>query len=175
MKKNGFSLAELVTAMVLSGILVTALTCQFVAMSKFSNVLQGKIEAAREARIIMHHMARTIRSAKPDAVSPVSPDFVNNANENKITVTTEAINPNWTKTYVPGCYYRLDNTTNPKAFYFFDGTSEILLSRAVTYFNTDNTGNALWDPATNELKLQLQFTVNNVTIPIETTMQVLGE
>jgi len=161
MKKNGFTLTEVIVTLLLSGILLLVLTCQFIALSRFSAALKDRVEAAREARIVTRHMARVLRFAK---VNP-NPAFASD----RLTVTVEGGHFIGEFPIDTVCYYELDNSLTPASFDFNNGTSKISLSQAVTSFT------ASYNSVTEEIMLQLQFTKNNATVPIQTTIKVLGQ
>lgn len=178
MKKRGFTLIELVITMVLIGILILAMSCQFVALVRFNPATESadgtrkeSAVASREALVVMRHMTRVLRFAKPDSIS-VSID-------SRIAAAIEGghllnLVPNDLDSF---CYYRLDKTEMPYKFFsvlsdldvpFQQSPDEILLSSNVTSFLPT------WDPATKLLTLKLEFTDKKVTLPVETVIRVLG-
>ena len=64
MNTRGFTLAELIVATVIIGIIFLALTCQFVAEQTFRAMINDQIAATNEASIAMRHMTRVLRYAK---------------------------------------------------------------------------------------------------------------
>lgn len=197
MKKNAFTLVELLITILISSALAFAMIWQFVALDKFNNMViytftfQGgrptewsRPVAEREARIVIHQMSNVLRFAKPLSFS-----FIDNGNENRISFTVEgghiAAFPADTS-----CYFRLDKSpdaySNPRnILYFYDGTQETVISGSewvegeikdflyscVVSFCTDNT---IWDDNTKMLTLKLIFSYGATTIPIETAIKVLG-
>ncbi len=65
MNNRGLTLVELIVAMVIGGIIVFALTCQFVAELTFRAMINDQIAATDEASIAMHHITRVLRYARP--------------------------------------------------------------------------------------------------------------
>ena len=68
MNTRGFTLAELIVATVIIGIIFLALTCQFVAEQTFRAMINDQIAATNEASIAMRHMTRVLRYAKQSTV-----------------------------------------------------------------------------------------------------------
>ncbi len=66
MRTRGVTLIELVTAMVLAGILLLVMTCQFIANQNFTKAVNNRTAAAQETAVIMHHITRTLRFARSD-------------------------------------------------------------------------------------------------------------
>jgi prepilin-type N-terminal cleavage/methylation domain-containing protein len=73
MDNRGLTLTELIVGMVISGIIFLALTCQFVAELTFRTMINDQIAATDEASIVMRHMTRVLRYAKPLAAGWATP------------------------------------------------------------------------------------------------------
>ncbi len=68
MKNRGLTLVELVVAMTIGGIILLALTCQFVAEQTFRIMINNQVAATNDASIAMRHMARILRYAKQSTI-----------------------------------------------------------------------------------------------------------
>jgi len=165
MKKNSFTLIEFVIAMTLGTILMLALSYQFIAITRFGNVLKNKAEPSREAYIVMDHMTHVLRFAKvSQAIS-----YTSNANEERLTATIEGGHIS----LVPAdavYYYQRDKTTNPNYLYFSSSptpNSGVVLSQYCTSFIASR-------PVQNELILQITFTKGGSSTTNKTTIRVLG-
>jgi len=176
MKKKAFTLIELVITMVLSGILVIAMTCQFVTLSSFTRKvgrglgnMTGISEptAVREARIVTHHMQRVLRFAKPNFFITSLPNGYC-----RIMFILEGGHFDPVQTDL-GAYYvfiktQQDGSYAPGLYYYINGVTT-LLSNAVASFS------ATWDSNTKMLNLKLNFTDSQITVPVETSVRVLGD
>lgn len=69
MKKRGLSLTELIVAIVISSIVMLAITVYFVSEYRFRSMMQDRIAITREARLAMNHMTRILRFADPGPLS----------------------------------------------------------------------------------------------------------
>lgn len=63
MKRDAFTLVELITAMVIASIIMLCVALLFVANVRFYTMIQDDIAVAREAEIAMDHMMRVLRFA----------------------------------------------------------------------------------------------------------------
>ena len=169
LKKSSFTLLEMAITMTLAGILILALTSQFLAMARFKTSLENKAEPSLEAYIVLNHLTNVLRFAKSDGtfsfVSDPSTDLLTaNIEGGRITlIPDQAPNPNFVT-----CYYRRYRSTN--SLYFQIGTNpEQLLSGYVTYFDAgmDMTG--------NEITLKLIFSRGGTVTPIQTKLKALGQ
>jgi prepilin-type N-terminal cleavage/methylation domain-containing protein len=70
---KGLTLIEIIVAMVISCILCTAFTCQFVAEASFRKVINDQVAATNDVSTAMCHMTRVLRYAKRSGVSTIPP------------------------------------------------------------------------------------------------------
>jgi len=63
MKNRGITLVELTLTMVLSGILLLVMTCQFIAHQAITTRINNEIAISQEEAVIIEHMSRTLRFA----------------------------------------------------------------------------------------------------------------
>lgn len=83
MRTRGMTLVELVTAMVLAGILLLVMTCQFIAHQRITTGINNQNAAAQEAVVAMRHMSKTLKFAlfadstkyKPPKTVPADPRY----------------------------------------------------------------------------------------------------
>ena len=69
MKNEGFTLTELMIALVISSLIILSIAVLFVAEYRFRADTNNDVEVAREAKAVMSHMQRILRFAKPSSVS----------------------------------------------------------------------------------------------------------
>ena len=174
--------------MVVGGILVLALTSQFIAMARFKTTLENKADPSREAYIVLNHMAHVLRFAK---TTPL-PAFLN---DDRLTFNIDgghiALVPLTTTPPNPpndiACRYRWSPLTN--CLYFRVGTRGVdeELSKYVTYFHADinipkniELLNPDPPPATisvttpGDITLELVFSKDDTITSVQTTIKVLG-
>ena len=178
MNRTALTLTELIVVMMVGAILIAVVTVQFVMMTGFKTDMGDKAYVIREARLIMSHMSRVLRFAQPGTLY-----FVEDANTQKIyanirkghiSMVTESEGDKV-------CYYKRvisEDGFAPNDFCFAKGegsTTWQVIGRGVTFFDVDNTGNRLWDPDTKLLTLRFTVTKNSTSIPVETTIRVMGE
>lgn len=166
MKKSGITLVEMIVAMLLSTMIISAIGIQFVAMVRFNTTLQNTITAERDAYIIASNMTRILRFADPDPAA-----FILNP-------------PDWIKATIKGGHLSFITTdTNvwyggepPDPFWVYrDGdAAATTLSNNVSYWDMT------YDSATQELSIAFDITRTSangqtVTIPIRTKIKVIGD
>lgn len=61
MRKRGFTIIEMVVTLVVGGILIVALVCNFALLVRFQLLLNDQLMVIREARYVMHQMAMPFR------------------------------------------------------------------------------------------------------------------
>lgn len=167
LKKSSFTLLEMTVTMVVSGILILALSYQFVAMARFKTIIENKAEPSREAYIVLNHMMHVLRFAKASSAIEF-PGVV--STEERLTATIEKGHISMIPTSDTVCYYRRIKATN--VLYFKAGTdAERELSRYVAYFDAGAVGAA----PNREIILKLIFSKGDTVTPIQTKIRVLGQ
>ena len=178
MNRRGLTLTELIVVLMLSAILITVVTIQFVMMAGLKTDTGDKAYVIREARLIMNHMSKVLRFAKPDGTLHF---FINGTSTKEIRANIRKGHINLVTGSDTVCYYKQvisEDGFTPNDFCFKKGegsTEWQVIGRGVTSFDADNTGNRLWDPATKLLTLRFTVTRKNASIPVETTIKVIGE
>ena len=170
MNNRGFTLIELIIAMVISGVIFLALTCQFVADQTFRAMINNQIAANSEASIAMRHMTRVLRYARPLTVSttPVA------GYDTSITATIDyAVAGN----NLPEVTADTDVTYGRKSDNTFEvkmgtaGTPSII-SKYITAFPVTPTW---WDSVYKNLTIQLTAQQGNKSSSLNTKIHVLGK
>ena len=174
LQKSGITLVEMIVAMLLSTIIVSALACQFVAMVRFNTALQNTIEAERDAYTIVNNMTRILRFADPASITfDESPTAIGN-----LSATIKAGHLSFV-TADTTVYYKRDST-RPMVYRLrisWDGINYTTLSEYVSFWDLDSK---TWDPAAQELSISFDITKTSengqtVTIPIRTKIKVRGD
>lgn len=73
MKKNGFTLVEVIVAIVISAIVALTFTVFIVTETRLRMNTNNEISATREANLAMDHMTRVLRFADPSTIVLVPP------------------------------------------------------------------------------------------------------
>ena len=176
LKKDSFTLTELIMAMALGSFLVLALAYQFVGMSRFGEAIKNEVEPSREAYVVINTMANILRFAKSSTVNS-STDNLTAIIEPNHTIRTQ-IDKDLPNTYDVDCAFYRDKSNNELhyglSYHYYtlnspSGSFDIIISRYCTYFS------AGWDSSTSELTLKLVFTRNGVSIPVETKIKALAQ
>src|SRR3989338_8583245 len=124
MKKSGITLVEMIVAMLLSTIIVSALACQFVAMVRFNTALKNTIEAERDAYTIVNNMTRILRFADPGTF--------NFTVSNQLSATIKAGHLSFVTGTDKTVYYNLA----ANSFWIsWDGVNDTLLSKYVSFWS----------------------------------------
>ena len=151
MKNRGLTLIEFIVAMVMGGIILLALTCQFVAEHTFRAMINNQIAATNDASIAMRHMTRVIRYARQSTVS-TTPAAGYNAN---ITATIDRAAADISLPEFTGAGY----TADPVVIYGrkSDDTFEYTINNGTPYVisNHIRTFSVTWDSAYKDLTIQL--------------------
>lgn len=173
MKKSGITLVEMIVAMLLSTIIVSALACQFVAMVRFNTALQNTIEAERDAYTIVNNMTRILRFADPLTFNFTVLD--------QLSATIKKDHLSFVTGADKTVYYRRGYST-ANSFWIswdgvWDGVDDTLLSKYVSSWDATS---ATYDSATRELSIIFDITKTSasgqtVTIPISTKIKVRGD
>jgi prepilin-type N-terminal cleavage/methylation domain-containing protein len=66
---RGLTVIELIIAITVGSIILLAFTCQFVAEATFRKAINDQIAATNDASIVMRHMTRVLRYAKPSTIN----------------------------------------------------------------------------------------------------------
>lgn len=186
MKRGAFTLIELVTTLVLSGILVCLITCIMVANVKLSDRVQTSAEATREGMIALNHMTKVLRFAEPDTL-----DTNSSANPEYLFIGVE---PGHIGLIPSNCLsikysrYKAD-TEQYKAneFYFStfsDSAGSNLISSEkvgddITYIDLTkddpDPSKNIWSSSAKELTIRIKAEKNGAVIPLQTKIKVLPD
>jgi len=161
MENKGLSLIEVILALVISGIVILAMTCQFIAETRFRGTLKDDFATIEEADVAMYSMSRAMRFAYP-------------AN---ITATSGTLNA-----YIEGGHiqpfnmddpdtpvevtYQLNSTTHT-VDYTLGANSPMALIRNVTKFEPE------FNSTTNTTTITLTVEKGNKKIPLRTKIKTL--
>lgn len=165
MKKSGITLVEMIVAMLLSTIIVSALACQFVAMVRFNTALQNTIEAERDAYTVVNNMTRILRFADPSSF------------------TFSVPSGSWIGATIKGGHLSFV-TADRNVWYGRSAPSSFWVywagdAAGTTLSNNVSSWNATYDSATQELSIAFSITKTSAsgqtaTIPISTKIKVRG-
>ena len=162
MKRNGFTLVELIITMVMGGIIFLAMGSQFVAESRFRAALKNEISALGEARLAINHMARTLRFAVPSTVT------ITSGGNYSIVLGADIEGGHISSVPVrsPVSYrrYAADNTLE----YIFGADAPAVIASNITDFN------CAWDNTKSELTIKLTTEVKGERNYLETKIRALG-
>ena len=168
-KKSGFTLIELIITIVLAGILITAMICQFVSLIRFNKMVEfvgGQTReaplAVREARIVLSSLTRVLRFA-----TTVTTDF----NANTLTATIEGGHISLIPT--PPATRTITYQLSGDGLHFIDTTAgtNVVISKNVKQLVHPSLSS--WDPVNKETTLWLIFFDDNGNYPIETKIKAL--
>ena len=174
-KNRGLTLTELIIAMVIGGIVLLAITCQFVAEQTFRTSINNRIAAINDASIAMHHMTRVLRYAKPSTVSTApATGYVTSITatiDHAVAHTTAGDNlPEFTANTVVIYGWKADNS-----FEYTRGAATQTISKYITAFPVTSLW---WDGANNNLTIQITAQTNakqgNGSSSLNTKIRVLG-
>ncbi|MCX5666866.1 MAG: prepilin-type N-terminal cleavage/methylation domain-containing protein [Candidatus Omnitrophica bacterium] len=168
-RQKGFTLIELAITVTIASILVCMTTSLMLATVKFGKLLSDRVEATREARIVVSDMTNILRFSTGNLTC------INDSANQSVAVSIEDHHLGG----VPansGVIYRRTKSNNNLRRIFYNLTdnitrSDILLSQNVQFFNTTGA----WNNVSGELALELQFTVNGTTVPVKTKVKLLGD
>lgn len=164
MKKSGITLIEMSVAMVLSAVILVALTYQIASITQFKNAVQDKIDAEREAYFVVRNMSDMLRFAIPNS------NFVLSPNTNPQTLDADIAANRLTSIPAGGRITYSRNINTHSLSLTIGTTSPVTLSNYVDSWNLNN----VWDSNTNKLIIDFSITKNKVTIPVRTTIKVIG-
>ena len=168
-RRRGFTLIELVITVTIASILVCLTTSLMLATANFSKTLRDRVEATREARIVVSDMTSILRFSTDNVTC------INDSMNQSVGVSIEDHHLGG----VPansGVIYRRTKSNNNLRRIFYNLTdnitrSDVLLSQNVQFFNTTGA----WNNTSGELALELRFTVNGTTVPVKTKVKLLGD
>jgi hypothetical protein len=168
MNRRGVTLTELITVLVTGSILIVAVAVQFFMMIRVKTDMENRIYVMREARIIMDHMSSRLRFARPGSVNFRSDQLDLRAKVEGGCLATIPDDTIFT--------YKRDASNAFIAIRNDQSETGQIIGNGVTFFDIDNTSGRLWDPDPTKRLLTLRFTVtkDNVSIPAETTIKVMG-
>ncbi|MCX5667780.1 MAG: prepilin-type N-terminal cleavage/methylation domain-containing protein [Candidatus Omnitrophica bacterium] len=165
MNNRGLTLVELIIAMVISGIIFLALTCQFVSELTFRTMINNQIAATNEASIVMRHMTRVLRYAKPLTISTTTASGYATSIMATIDYAAAGSNlPEFTADTVVTYGRKSDNT-----FEYSKGGVVDVISNRITAFPATSSW---WDGA--DLTIQITAQQGNKSSSLNTKIHVLG-
>lgn len=182
MKNKGLTLIELVVAITISGLLVLAMTSQFVTEVIFRSTISDQIAVINDASIAIRHMTRILRYAKASTVPAGIKDTASGDYDKSITV---AIDKNAAGDNLPEI--TSDGTTVTYGWKQ-NYTLECKIGALTPYLITDDitdfpVSSSWWDSANNDLTLQLTATAQRTptvqktrrSSTFRTKIHILGE
>ena len=164
MKNRGFTLAELITAMVISSLVILATAVLFVAEYRFRTDINNEVYVAREAKTAMSHMARTLRFAKPTTVSITS---------GKLDFTIEAGNPphlpNLVTSYTSIEYNYNSSGNAANVVYFKLGSAAAYpVAYDITHFNP------VWNSTAKNFTIDISAKKGNAEVDLHTVITTIA-
>ena len=170
MDRKGITLIELTITMTLSGILMLSAALFFVSQTSFIKLIQDKITAEREARIVINHMSKIIRIANP------GDDYVFSAGASEDYLRTK-IKGGYIGTFPSDKYVKYELAKDGPAkgelsFYVSDTTSFgspiYAISNSVSFFDAQR------DPNTDNITLTIRVDVGGHEITTKTAIKAIG-
>ena len=166
MKNKGVTLVELVVVIVISGFIVLAMTCQWVAYVKNSSLISDQFDATTDASLAMHSMERVLRWA----VSSATPSI--NTDANYVTSITVTINKTDSLPEI------LSSPTTVIFGLKANNSFECKVGAAIYVIANDITSfpisGASWDSVNKELTLQITATKNTRSCSLESKVHLVG-
>ena len=169
LRRVGFTLVELAITVTIASILVCMTMSLMVATANFGNLLRYRVEATREARIVMRDMTGILRFGT-GAVITVDDAACQSV---KVLIEDHHLDPIRVPANSEVTYSRTKSNNELRRILSAGGvtSSDILLSSNVSDFQTTGA----WNSTKRELTLKLKFTVNGATVPIESSVKFLGD
>jgi len=167
LRLKGLTLVELVVTMLIASVLVCMTISLMVATANFGKLLRYRVEATREAKIVMSDMTNILRFGTGNVI------MVDNAACQSVKVSIEDHRLSIVPANSEVTYSRTKNNNELHRILSADGvtSSDLLLSSNVSDFQTIGA----WNNTKRELTLKLKFTVNGTTVPIESSVKLLGD
>jgi len=172
MKKNGITLIELITTMLIAGIIGLAIAAHFIHEYRFRAAARDRIAFSREAGIAMNHITRVLRFAIPDTIET---EYENDSLK-KIEADIEGGHLDLTGTVEKeSIFYQYD--PGPGIITYGQGDNDAVeLATNIIFFDVDWPGD---DSQEAEPELKIRLTAGNadgsISIPLVTTIRVLPE
>jgi len=166
---KGLTLVELMITVTIASILVCMTIALMVATANFGKLLRYRMEATREARLVTRDMTSILRFGTGVVTT------TDNAACQSVKVLIE--DHHFDIAHVPAdsevTYSRTKSNNEFHRILSAGGetSSDVLLSSKVSDFQTIGA----WNSAKRELTLKLKFTVNGTTVPVESSVKLLGD
>ena len=169
MSNRGLTLTELIVAIVISGIVLLALTCQFVAEQTLQKTIQDQVVATNDASIAVRHMARILRYAKQSTIQLCALPTGGYDTSIKATIDHDSAGanlPEFTENNTQIIYGRKNDNT----FEYTMGSTTYVVSNHITSFPVTSSS---WDSANKNLTVQLIAQQGNESSSLDTKIHVL--
>lgn len=184
MKKRGFTLVEIIITLLIFIIMASVLLSQSLLFIGFQNELNSRADAMREARVVFNRIINVLRFHRADGnysettgvgshsyyfdiatghipTFPITSDFP----ISKGVMYTFESNPSGQNRIL----YAVQTTSGY-------GPSQVLTQNSLgPWGNQGNAEPILYNSGENILTLQIPFIKNGVSIPMRTTIRVLGK
>lgn len=167
-KKKGFTMIELMVAVVVVGIISVALVCQYFSEQTFRMMINNQVAATNDASVAMHHMTRVLRYAINATISTTAESgYVTSI---KATINHDVAGaslPEFTSNTTVVYGRKSDNT-----FEYKMGSSDpYIISDCITDFPVDWLW---WDWLTGCLTLEITAQKGTRSSSLRTRVQVVG-
>lgn len=162
MNRRGMTLIEVIMVLVLGGILLLAMTAQFIADVKFRRIINDQIAISQEAAVAVNHMTRTLRFAVPDSIQ------INTFGPSAYQLTA-TIEPGHLAGFTTNKQVTYQRWGDPTIRYLVSGANLVIIARNIASFVPS------WDPATKELTLTFTVTKGSQSVTISTKIYVLPD
>jgi type II secretory pathway pseudopilin PulG len=183
MKRRSITLIEFIISITLAGVLIAAIIPQFVMLTTLKAAVEDRVYVMREALLAMDQMSRILRWSTHTRTYPIFWPGPTGSGIINITSRIEGGHIVGMPTE-SGCWVMYgpsgimeDGTTFPGSIlmiYTRNGVAQYWFAENITFFDGDNTGNRLYNPATKLLTLRFTVTKNKAHAHVERVIKVLG-
>ena len=174
MVKRGVTLIELIIVLSISGIVILAVTAQFVTALSFQSMIGDQATATTEAEMAMHSMTRVLRYAKYS--QPVTTPDDTSGTSVKATISGNGyLDEIPLNVDTPVTFTRIKTGDDANKFTYKIGSSGTAntIATGITFFSAKYPADAS-DPTNHNLVLNITATKNTRSSSLESQVHLLG-